>query len=414
MGESFMEESPSVFGNSREGKVLLSERLKKKKRKKERKKGMDCGSETDVLLSGGQSALQEGPVILPYYPTLRGLRQDALQNILTVADFLTGWCRIQIHGKVHAWRKYGVALCNILAKIDFPGTSTINLTITLFPTTNYFTSSQLIANSTTSLIILNLPRTQPTIYMAAPLDAKVSAVLEHSHSKNQNPDDLDEDDLFDALEKEDDTAYRAQRLQQLHGEFASAKEAHARNAATAVTSAADAFYPTLPSDQAVLDLTTNNERCIVHFSHPDFSRCAVMDEHLRSLASRHYEVRFARVDVRDCPFLVEKLNVRVLPCVICFIDGVGKDRVIGFEGLASLRKRNGVDNFSTVELEQRFLMSNVLVRGKLAEGGETFNEDSESEEDERREKREHGRRGIRDGTAGRRNNNEDDDDDDWD
>lgn len=252
--------------------------------------------------------------------------------------------------------------------------------------------------------------------MAAPLDAKVSAVLEHSHSKNQNPDDIDEDALFDALENEDDSAYRAQRLEQLHGELASAKEAHARNAATtATTSAADAFYPTLPNDQAVLDLTTNNERCIVHFSHPDFARCAIMDEHLRTLASRHYEVRFARVDVRDCPFLVEKLNVRVLPCVICFIDGIGKDRVIGFEGLASLRKRNGVDNFSTVELEQRFLMSNVLVRGKLADGNAAaaFDEGSESEEEEQRAKKQHGRRGIRDGTAGRRNN-DDDDDDDWD
>ncbi|CRG88555.1 hypothetical protein PISL3812_05586 [Talaromyces islandicus] len=256
--------------------------------------------------------------------------------------------------------------------------------------------------------------------MAAPLDAKVSAVLEHSHSKNQGPDDIDEDALFDALENEDDSAYRAQRLEQLHGELASAKEAHARNAAstttTTTTSSADAFYPTLPNDQAVLDLTTNNERCIVHFSHPDFARCALMDEHLRSLAPRHYEVRFARVDVRDCPFLVEKLNVRVLPCVICFIDGIGKDRIIGFEGLASLRKRNGVENFSTVELEQRFLMSNVLVRGKLTEEGKAgwaFDEDSESEEEERRQKKQHGRRGIRDGTAGRRNN-DDDDDDDWD
>jgi hypothetical protein len=39
MGESSMEESPSVLGNSREGKVLLSERLKKKEEEKERKKG---------------------------------------------------------------------------------------------------------------------------------------------------------------------------------------------------------------------------------------------------------------------------------------------------------------------------------------------------------------------------------------
>lgn len=257
--------------------------------------------------------------------------------------------------------------------------------------------------------------------MAAPLDAKVAAVL--SHSKTENPDELDEDALLEALENEDDTAYRAHRLEQLHKELASAKQAHARNAAATTstnTTSPSAIYPTLPNDKAVLDLTTNNERCIIHFFHPDFARCAIMDQHLQTLATLHYEVRIARVDVRECPFLVEKLGVRVLPCVICFLDGVGKDRVIGFEGLATLRKgRNGVDNFSTKELESRFLMSKLFVRGKLADAadaGDFGGEESDSEEEERRRKKQVGGRGIRDGTARRRNNNDDDDDDDddWD
>ncbi|KAH8702620.1 thioredoxin-like protein [Talaromyces proteolyticus] len=245
---------------------------------------------------------------------------------------------------------------------------------------------------------------------SAPLDAKVSALLEQQQSKI-GPDDLDEDALFEALENEDNSAYRAHRMEQLHSELASAKEAFKRNAALGATAtSSDGLYPTLPSDQVVLDLTTNNERCIVHFSHPDFNRCAIMDEHLRILASRHYEVRFARVDVRDCPFLVEKLGIRVLPCVIGFIDGIGKERIVGFDGLSSVRGRDGVDGFNTTELESRFLGGNVLVRGKLVEGGPGIhNRDSDSDDEEAKG------RGIRSGTVGRHKNDDDDDnDDDWD
>ena len=43
--------------------------------------------------------------------------------------------------------------------------------------------------------------------------------------------------------------------------------------------------------------------------------------------------RRPRVDVKDSPFLVEKLGARVLPCVIGFIDGQSVGRVVGFEGL---------------------------------------------------------------------------------
>jgi len=50
--------------------------------------------------------------------------------------------------------------------------------------------------------------------------------------------------------------------------------------------------------------------------------------------------------------------VQVLPCVIAFIDGIGVDRIIGFEGLG-----HG-DNFATKDLESRLLQTGVLVRDK--------------------------------------------------
>ncbi|EED18450.1 NTP binding protein, putative [Talaromyces stipitatus ATCC 10500] len=257
------------------------------------------------------------------------------------------------------------------------------------------------------------------------LDAKVSSILgQKLDSSRTDPGDLDEDALFEELEKEDDSAYRAHRLEQLHKEVVSAKEALKQNTPNNnnnnTTTTIDAFYPTLVDDRAVLDLTTNNERCIVHFSHTDFARCTVMDEHLRLLAPRHHEVRFARIDVRNCPFVVEKLNIRVLPCVIGFVDGNGKERIIGFEGLVSIGKSalrgKGADNFRTTDLEKRLVQAGILVRGKYVEEIGRNNDEgdmSESESENERGGKSSRRKGIRDGTSSRRYG-QDNSDDDWD
>ncbi|KAF7977461.1 hypothetical protein HWV62_3645 [Athelia sp. TMB] len=58
---------------------------------------------------------------------------------------------------------------------------------------------------------------------------------------------------------------------------------------------------------------------------------------------------------------IEKLMIKVLPCVICFMDGVTKDRLIGFEELG------GGDAFETATLELRLSMCGVIQ--KTAPGG---------------------------------------------
>lgn len=82
----------------------------------------------------------------------------------------------------------------------------------------------------------------------------------------------------------------------------------------------------------------------------------------QSLASVHFDTRFVKIDVTNAPFLVAKLKIQVLPCVLAFIDGVNKDRILGFEGLGR------GDNFTTPQLEARLLTSGVLVRQKVAGG----------------------------------------------
>lgn len=60
--------------------------------------------------------------------------------------------------------------------------------------------------------------------------------------------------------------------------------------------------------------------------------------------------------LQDAPFFVEKLNIRTLPCILSFIDGVAADRIVGFQELG------GKDDFSTSTVENRLLQSQVIVQ----------------------------------------------------
>lgn len=107
----------------------------------------------------------------------------------------------------------------------------------------------------------------------------------------------------------------------------------------------------------------------------------------QSLAPVHYEARLLKINVDNCPFLVTKLKIQVLPCVIAFRDGISVDRIIGFEGLG-----RSPDNFTTRDLEARLIRANVLERQKVGE-------------DQERQARQ---------IKNRRDQDEDDNDDDWD
>jgi thiol-disulfide isomerase/thioredoxin len=259
----------------------------------------------------------------------------------------------------------------------------------------------------------------------------------------------DTDALFAALEQEADAAhFRAQRLQQLQAELSSSSllpassSSHSRpeEAITTLINNSSTAVPTLPTDQSVLDFTTQSVLAVVHFFHPDFSRCATMDKHLSSLAAAHAAsssalssssspsggggsdaARFARADVQGTPFIVEKLKIRVLPCVLAFRDGVVVERIVGFQGLG-LGGGDAEGEFETRVLEDRLVRCGVLASRKMGRGGDgndEADEDGEAEEDE-----EGGwprRRGLRSGAGpgrwkgtGAKGKEEDEDDDDWD
>ena len=161
----------------------------------------------------------------------------------------------------------------------------------------------------------------------------------------------DEDALLESLEEETESdprlAYlREARIQQLSSDIARAKSLRSEGYGT---------YIDVKDEKNLLEITTSHEKCIVHFHKTDFNRCRIMDDHLRSIAEEHLEARVVKINVENAPFLVTKLGVKVLPCVIAFIDGVSVDRVIGFEGLGYSE-----DTFQTRDLEGRLVVAGVL------------------------------------------------------
>lgn len=78
---------------------------------------------------------------------------------------------------------------------------------------------------------------------------------------------------------------------------------------------------------------TSTGLVVVHFFHPEFETCKVMDKHLRDLAARALQTKFLRLNATKSPFFVAKLKVRTLPTLVYFKEGIAIGRQLGYEGL---------------------------------------------------------------------------------
>ncbi|ELU09971.1 hypothetical protein CAPTEDRAFT_221824 [Capitella teleta] len=113
-------------------------------------------------------------------------------------------------------------------------------------------------------------------------------------------------------------------------------------------------YTEIEEEKNFLAVTTSEDKCVVHFFHDDFRRCAIMDTHLKVLAEKYFETKFAKINVTKAKFFVDKLKIRVLPAVVCFNKGVVVDRIVGFDDLGN------TDSFPVSVLEHRLSASGVI------------------------------------------------------
>lgn len=138
---------------------------------------------------------------------------------------------------------------------------------------------------------------------------------------------VDEDIILQKLEMDDDNFeanFREMRASQLMSEMTRLKAMKQ-----------DSFgLLTEPStEKQVIDTTTKSKFCVLHFYHNDFRRCNIINRHLEVLAGKFFNCKFIKVDVLKVPFLVERLKIKVLPCIVSFINGISVDRIVGFEEL---------------------------------------------------------------------------------
>eukprot|EP00033_Pygsuia_biforma_P004425 GCRY01004849.1.p1 GENE.GCRY01004849.1~~GCRY01004849.1.p1 ORF type:complete len:196 (-),score=25.84 GCRY01004849.1:85-672(-) len=146
--------------------------------------------------------------------------------------------------------------------------------------------------------------------------------------------DLSADELLDADEDPELVALREQRLDQLKSEYSNYHER--------VASGYGQFLEVTQDD--FLKHVTNSDLVVCHFYHEEFVRCKIMDMHLGILAPKYFGTKFIKINAQKAAFFVAKLQIKVLPTVVCFKKGIAEKRLVGFEGLGS-------DNFPTHALE---------------------------------------------------------------
>ena len=160
-------------------------------------------------------------------------------------------------------------------------------------------------------------------------------------------DESDDDgvkDVDDFGEDPELAAIKAKRMAELQKAFEDAQEKKA---------AGHGEYLDITQDE-FLRQVTKSPYVICSFYHREFVRCKIMDKHLGVLAAKHFETKFVRIDAEKTPFFIQKLNIKVLPCVVCFIDGIAVDRLVGFEDFG------GKDDFSTKRFAYRLWQAGMI------------------------------------------------------
>jgi len=191
-----------------------------------------------------------------------------------------------------------------------------------------------------------------------------------SHACIDDEDGEEEDDNNDSdLEIEDDDdefmkAYRAKRVAELKA---------VQNKELKYKHAGQGKYNEIKEDEFLTTLN-GSRHCVVHFYSPEFLTCKVMDKHLNIVAKNHLETKFVKMNVDKAPFFTEKLQIRTLPTVVTFLEGVSKTRLVGFDDLG------GHEHFRT-EMLETWLRKRGMI--KKTEQNEEDEEETREQELER-------------------------------
>nr|ACO11666.1 Thioredoxin domain-containing protein 9 [Caligus rogercresseyi] len=113
-------------------------------------------------------------------------------------------------------------------------------------------------------------------------------------------------------------------------------------------------YSEIPEEKEFFNVTKNSENVVCQFYRSETFRCKIFDKHLNILAKKHVETKFVKINAEKCPFLVERLRVKVIPTLLLVQGAKTKDYIVGFTDLGN------TDEFSTAMLEWRLACSEII------------------------------------------------------
>ena len=100
-----------------------------------------------------------------------------------------------------------------------------------------------------------------------------------------------------------------------------------------------------------------SEMVVAHFYRATTKHCAVVDMHLARMAPKHMETKFLRIDAEKSQYLVEQLNVWMMPTILLIKDAKVVERIEGFTELGM------TEHFGTATLEKL-----IKKKGKVIDG----------------------------------------------
>lgn len=113
-------------------------------------------------------------------------------------------------------------------------------------------------------------------------------------------------------------------------------------------------YQELADEKEFFEVSKKSANIVCHFYRDSTPRCRIVDMHLKILATRHVEAKFCKVNAEKCPFLTQRLRIKVIPSIALIKDSKTKDYIVGFTDLGNC------DDFSTEMLEWRIAQSGAI------------------------------------------------------
>jgi len=113
-------------------------------------------------------------------------------------------------------------------------------------------------------------------------------------------------------------------------------------------------YSEIPEEKEFFTVTKGSDSCVIHFYRDETFRCKIFDKHFNILAKKHLETKFCKINAEKCPFLCDRLKIRVIPTVLCIKKQQTTGQIVGFADLGN------TDEFTTEMLEWRLAHAEVI------------------------------------------------------